>query len=277
MRAIIINESNYVANSGNRFIKKFNSPLPLTSNSEMSLHSLDLYLSWQNINHEQYNNSTFSYTWVDGITYMCRISNGGYNDISELNLYFLKCQDQNLHYLTDNNGKRVYFMEFVENTSNYRIQLNIDALPQVLPNGWTKSNASWSLPSGSNRTPQVNILSTSNFGSVIGFNTGTYPQNWQSNDYSTLGQTVPIINPISSIIIRCNAVNSNSGGVIDDLLFTACPNAKYGSLISIRPNIELWMPVTPNIYSELSFSLFDQNFNPMQLLDTQILAVILIR
>jgi hypothetical protein len=105
-------------------------------------------------------------------------------------------------------------MNFLENSVSYRVQLNISAVEQVLPNGYPKSG-SWSLPSGSNKTPQVIInKSISNFYSVVGFDTGIYPQVIQSYSYSVLGQYVPIFQPVSSIIVRCNRVNSNGGSVI---------------------------------------------------------------
>lgn len=181
MKAIIINQNDYVQDSGNKFVKKFNSPIDISNDNEMSLHSLDMYLSWQNINKAQYNNTFFQYVWVDGQTYAVDIPDGGFNSIAELNSYFLKVQDANLHFLTNDKGVRVYYMNFLENSVSYRVQLNISAVEQVLPNGYTKSG-SWSLPSGSNKTPQVIInKSISNFYSVIGFDTGIYPQVIQSS------------------------------------------------------------------------------------------------
>lgn len=278
MKAIIINQNDYVQDSGNKFVKKFNSPIDISNDNEMSLHSLDMYLSWQNINKAQYNNTFFQYVWVDGQTYAVDIPDGGFNSIAELNSYFLKVQDANLHFLTNDKGVRVYYMNFLENSVSYRVQLNISAVEQVLPNGYTKSG-SWSLPSGSNKTPQVIInKSISNFYSVIGFGTGIYPQVIQSSSYSVLGEFVPIFQPVSSIIVRCNCVNSNGGSVISDMIFVFSPTqASYGAMLSLRPSTELWLPCVANSYSELVLSFYDQNYNPMKILDSQMLAVLLVR
>lgn len=280
MKAIIITQNDYINGSGNRFVKKFNTAIELTNNNVMSLHSLDMYLSWRNLSKSQYNNTSFQYIWIDNVTYDVEIPSGGYNSIAELNLAFLNAQDSNLHFLTNDKGVRVYYANIVENSVNYRFQINIDCIPQVLPSGWTKSGT-WSLPSVS-KTPQIKILdkSLSNFYSIVGFNPGTYPLTQQSSSYGVLGQETPIFQPVTSIIVRCNAVNSNSGGLINDMIFTFSPggaNSTYGSLLSIKPTTELWMGCVSNQYSELILTFYDQNFLPLVILDSQLMCVLLIK
>lgn len=279
MKAVIINQNDYVVNSGNKFIKRFNSPIELNNSNEMSLHSLDIYLSWQNINKLQYNNNFFQYKWLNGLTFDVSITDGGFDSISELNAFFYKIQDSNSHYLTNDKGIRVYYMNFIENAVSYRIQLNVNAVEKVLPAGWTKpSGNTWSLPTGTNKTPQVIINKVdSNFCSLIGFETGIYPAVIQSSSYSVLGQNVPIFQPVSSIIVRCNCVNSNSGSGVSDLIFVFSPQSSYGSMLSLRPATELWLPCVANSYSELVLTFYDQNYMPMKILDSQLLAVLLIR
>lgn len=67
----------------------------------------------------------------------------GYYSLAILNAYLQFVMQQNGHYLVDPNGNYVYYLEFVTNPNNYRLEIHSWSLPTVAAwntmqaNGWT--------------------------------------------------------------------------------------------------------------------------------------------
>jgi hypothetical protein len=61
----------------------------------------------------------------------------GFYSVSILNSYLQFVMQQNGHYLVNTAGQYVYYMEFVQNQTSYRLELHSWQLPTSLPAGWS--------------------------------------------------------------------------------------------------------------------------------------------
>jgi hypothetical protein len=179
------------------------------------------------------------------------------------------------HYLYNSTSKKnVFFIEFVSNPTYYAFQLNLTPMYSTLPTGFTKPGT-WGLPP-SQRTVQVIINSTNNFKSLIGFNAGTYPSGTVTSLYQQLSQNTPVIAPCSSMVIRCNLVR-NDLAIPNDVLYSFTQgNAQFGDVLDERPATVYYSPVPNGIYTEMVLTFFDQDFNPVDIKDNQLLMTVMI-
>jgi hypothetical protein len=179
MRTLILNSSDIVAGTNNSILQyNFSGGgVNLKKGQKIALASLQMYYSTFNITSANRNNS-FSYVWVNGITYTVTVPDGFY-DITALNNYLRFTMVQNTHYLTTTSGNFVYLLSLGINPSRYAVQLNCFRISAAIATA-----NSWLLPLGATWFPPTNVIVpelivpsalTSNFGLVIGFNAGTYP------------------------------------------------------------------------------------------------------
>lgn len=224
-------------------------------NKQVALSHLTIYYSWRNITNA-YNNNSFSYIY-NSITYPVNMPDGFYL-ISDINNFLELTQDLNNHYMLDVDGIRTYFLSIVANDSYYRTTIisNVVALP---PGG---SNPN-SLVTGS--TMQL-VLPNTNFKTILGFNAGTYPPTSGSSSFAVNGPNIPVISSVSSVLVACN-VSNNDFNQYRDVVAVFSPNATYGSLLRIEPTQFIWYPVFDGSYSNVSLQFYDQNYNPLQLID----------
>jgi hypothetical protein len=180
----------------------------------------------------------------------------------------------NSHYLLNGSGDYVYYLEFEENVSRYAVQLNSYAVPTALPTGWSKPGA-WTLPVAA-KTPQVTILSSNAFNKVIGFTAGTYPSPTQSTTYSKISDTVPQVTPVSSVILTCSIVD-NRFSIPDNIIYSFAPNVTYGSQIQVQPSELTWVDIQDGQHNSLTLKFLDQNKNPLEILDTNLVVLLSIR
>jgi len=252
--------------------------MTLTGREQVSLYSIDMYKSYQNINKEHYNNADFSYRWVDGSVHNVTLVNGGYDSIDTINNFLMSKMNDNKHYLYDTvNKNKIFYILLQENAVAYRCMLNINPVPSVMPSGCV-IEGNWVLPANPT-TPQIIFNNTSLFHTVVGFNKNqTYPPAPQTSLYQVLGESVPIITNISSLLVKCNICLSNSGGVINNLLYAFSPSGvPYGGLINSSPNHELLVPSVSSMFDTIELTIVDQNYQPVELLDSQVLIVIILR
>lgn len=276
---ILLNSSNIVSNSNNSHLIYRFPTQQVYNNSSIAVHSLQLYYSWFNINASLYNNHEFQYRWWNNsgnlnLTRTVTIPNGFYN-AGSLTLFLQKEMFKNNHYLTNTEGKQVYFIEFVENPAYYSVQLNLSPMYSTLPSGWTKGG-SWGLPS-TQQTPIVNILSVGNFKSLIGFNAGSYPPTTQSTLYQKLSDYAPQLSPISSLILRCNLARNNNA-LPNDVIYSFSAGAtEWGGIINEKPNELYYSPLANGTADKLEITFLDQNFNRVEIIDPNILITIIIK
>ena len=152
-------------------------------------------------------------------------------------------------------------------------------VPRSLPSGWTQpSNWIGYSTYTSDRTPHVHILATSKFVDYIGFNTGVYPTpTLRTTDYSVLSNKTPIGSYVNSIIIHCSLINNPVVSPSDIIDAFQIVDTKFGSNINYQPSVEKYVRLTKGSYNSMIITLTDQNNNPINLLDNNILITLLFK
>ena len=276
---VILNSTNVVPNSNNsKFVYKFDKAQSF-KNSEIALSSIQLYYSWYNINSFLYNNNTFQYRWFNSSGVLNQtitvVIPDGFYDINSLNTYFQGVLLQNGHYTTVGNLNTFYF-ELVENPTYYAIQLNVIPVPALGSTNPTRGSTSWQYPTVAT-TPQFIVLSTNNFKNIIGYNAISYPETPSSIQQKFLSQNCPVITPVSSVAVRCNLAKNVLSNPSDFLYCFTQGMSGFGDLIDIHPSNLNWTSINDGNFTELVVSFTDQNFNPIRLIDNQLIIVLLIR
>jgi hypothetical protein len=231
---------------------------------EISLKTLDIYYSWNNITVAK-NNNSFSYIWTNGTTYNVSLPDGTYQ-FADVNGYFQLIMHQNGHYLVDQNGNNVYYLSLDANSIAYRVTLTATPIPASLPSGWSNP-ASVNL--AINNTPQL-VVPNTGFATLIGFIAGTYPASPITTIYQFNGQNVPVITAASSISVNCSAVNNGGLTLNSQTIATFAPAAglSSGTLISYQPTYASFYPAqTAQTVSAISLTLVDTNGNPLIVVD----------
>jgi hypothetical protein len=232
-----------------------------------------------------YNNNRFRLSFPTGagaatFTDFNIVIPDGFYTIENFNSFVQQYCITNGLYLINANGENVYYIGFYVNQTSYAIQLLLYTVPRSLPVGWTQpSNWVGYSTYTADRTPHVHILATTpNFGDFIGFNVGVYPTpTLRTTNYSVLSNKTPIGSYVNSIIIHCSIVNNpvvSPSDIIDAFQIT---NVNFGSNINYQPSVEKYVKLTRGSYSSMIIYLTDQNNNPINLLDPNILITLLFK
>jgi hypothetical protein len=292
MRTLILNSSNIVAGTNNSILRyNFSGGgVNLVKGQKLALASLQMYYSIFNITAANRNN-VFSYVWVNGTTYTVTVPDGFY-DIVALNNYLRFTMVQNTHYLTTTTGDFVYLLSLGTNAVRYSIQLNCFRISTAIAtaNSWSlPSGATWVLPTNT-IVPELVVpsLTTSNFGLIIGFNAGTYPNaviagvppgQTQTPAYTTdqsfLSTYTPQVTPLSSFILTCSLINNNYA-VPNNLIYSFSPQGTVGSQFTVAPNQYVFIDVNPGQYNSFDVQFIDQNFRPIVIQDPNMVIQIVV-
>jgi hypothetical protein len=173
MKTIILNSSNYVANSGNQFsINLRGSGVKFNSGDRIAVAGIAVYNSTFNVQAYRGNN-VLQIIWL-GVTYTFTFPDGFY-DASSINAFIQQQCILNNLYMTANNGATyIYFVEVTTNAVRYAISMNVYPIPtsaQATILGYSQpSGATWVFP-GTASSPQ--FILTSAFGALVGQNPGT--------------------------------------------------------------------------------------------------------
>jgi len=281
MKTLILNSSNIVAGSNNA---KFQYVFPqggyTFKNDLIAIQEISQYFSCFNIT-STYNNNTFSYIWVDGITYNIIIPDS-FLQVSEINEYLQAQMIANTHYLIDGSGNYIYLLEILINQSRYAVQLNEFVISTALAtaNSWTLPvGATWVLPT--NLICPYFVIPNNNFGDLIGFTAGQYPAGTITGvppaqvqtpafltAQSQLSSTAPQITPFSSFLVYCSIVN-NRAVIPSQLIYTYTPtNSTFGALQVFSPTAELgWNKIDNGTYSTFTIEFRDQLGRPIAFQD----------
>ena len=259
---LVVNSSNVVLGTNNSTYeyKFINGGFNVPDNAEICVSNITVPYSWQNINAGYYNNALFQYTWTVGVTtttYTITLPNGYYS-VTDINNYL---QGQMLlagQYLVDGSGQNVYYISLQYNVTYYGVQLLCYAVPTSLPAGFTQP-ASWLGYPSTASTPQL-IVTSNNFGTIIGFLPGTYPSVIQATNYSTVSNTTPNGSPVNSVIIQ-NSLVYNAIAMPSNILDSMPITSSYGSNINYSPSFEKWVKIRSGKYSSMTITLLDQNLN----------------
>ena len=125
------------------------------------------------------------------------------------------------------------------------------------------------------RTPYLEILSTSNFGTYLGFTVGTYGKD-QTTNYSVNSNSIPVGSTVNSLVIRCSIVNNNVSSPTD--IIDAFPiNGTFGANLNYNNQIEKWIKLSPGKYNNFIVTIVDQNLNDISILDSNLLINFIMR
>jgi len=292
MKTLILNSSNVIPDGTNsRFQYNFPQGGFSVKNQQIAVSSISQYFSTFNIT-TSYNNTSFSYIWVDGTTNSVSIPNGFYQ-VVDLNAYLQSVMYSNKHYLTTTGGQIVYLLELIINQSRYAVSLNSYLISTAIAtaNSWSlPAGATWVLPTNS-ILPYLVVPSTNNFGKLIGFSAGQYPAGaiagvppaqTQTPSFAVsqtiLSTTAPQITPYSSFLVYCSLVNNRST-IPSNLIYTFTPtDATFGSLQNYSPLAEFaWNECLDGTYTNFTVEFRDQLGNPVVYQDPNTLITLIIK
>ena len=279
---IIINSSNYVKGSGNRFeYTLLNSP-NLTGFS-VNLIECTMYNCTFNITSRFKNNQFYlSFPSKSGAT-MYATNNGtptnvqtpitiadGFYSVNDLNNYIGNICVLNNIFAT--NAGNVFFVSLVENATQYAVTLNMF---QLLPNEYSVPSSSPLLLNGG----YMSIEFLNGLGSIVGFPdnviiTGTTQSYNPIAISSPVGMSfnsplTPNVNVVDSYLMALNLVN-NRLNTMSQLFYSIALTAGLGGLLSVTPKNDISQKVNPQTYEKVILTFYDQNLNPLEMMDSQV-------
>ena len=231
-----------------------------------------------------YNNNKFTLAFPTGAaagtyTNFNVVIPDGFYTLDTLSSFMQQFAITNGLYLIDNNGAFVYYTPaFYVNRSSYSIQILLFTVPRSLPTGWVQPGNWIGYSTFTNdRTPHLHI--PNNFNDYIGFIPGQYPPTLpRTTSYSVLSnKRPPIASYVNSIVVHCSLVNNPVVSPSDILDAFQIEGASFGQNINYQPSVEKFVKLTKGSYSSMVITLTDQNNNPINLLDFNILLTILFR
>jgi hypothetical protein len=181
----------------------------------------------------------------------------------------------NYMYTVPSVGKVTYYLNLRVSSAQYANTVTTFSVPTTAeppPNG-----ATWTALTGTQRSPIIY------FGAKLGILWGF---NEESTDYTTgYGSTsltslttnsniTPQINPSQSIVLTCNAIRNGGIAFPSNFLYSLGIMASFGALIENPAHEVIYNKALVGSHLELEIKLFDQNMNPMYLLDTNSLIVL---
>ena len=274
---IVLTSRNQNPNVPNQYLFQF----PATQNfknHQIALIQFSIYNSFYNIETSR-NNNTITLIWNANTTTTHNFTfQNGFYSISDMN-YALQnfCLLNNLYMVDSVNNKNVYFVEILANATTYSGQLNFYTIPtsaQATTNQWTIPNgATWTFPT-TQKTPQLTF--TTNFGTLIGFDAGTYPTTPLNTDQQYLSSFSPTISPVSSIFLNCNLISSpysNPSNILGNSAITSA----FGNLIELKNNSPIYYSIVPASYNQIEINLLDQNFDILRIRDKEVVIFLTIK
>jgi hypothetical protein len=274
-KTIVINSSNYLQGSGNKYVYNFPQTSYFPSGSGIGVSNISIYNSIQNIT-EKRGNNVVTLNWL-GIDYILTFPDGYYS-VSDINFFFQNFCILNGLYVTANSAAdNVYFFESVVNSIRYATSLNFYAIPteaQASGLGYVKpSNATWSYPVSA-VTPSLSFGQP--FANLIGFTFRKFPPTQQSTNIQYLSTQTPVISPVDSLILTCSLINSKYS-IPNNVLFSVPITTAIGTIINVGISQIVYNDILPQNFSSLEITIFDQLFNPIVLLDKELTLTLVIQ
>lgn len=272
---IIINQSNLVAGSTNTYQYNFSSNVDMT-NIDIGLSSVSLWFSWPNITITKANNQfqIIHPTLAGSSTLTITIPDGGYN-ISDLNNYLRFWLITNGWYIENTASRdQTVYAEFRVNPSIYAVEFVSYLVPNALPLGYT-AGSSISFPISSIGTQL--IVNKVNFGTLIGFELGTYPISAPIVISATASTKTPIVSDVQNVLLTLDSTN-NPFAPNSKIIHSISPaGTNYGQLITSTPPEISWVPNQSGWRQSITVQLTDQQLRPLYMVDTDITIKLLIR
>lgn len=278
MKLLIINSTNYVANSNNTFTYTFPHN-PRFKDEQIAVSSLSMYNSIFNIEAIRGNNTFRIVLNFATPVNLDIVFPDGFYSVEDMQFYIEQKMIENGYYCVDSTGKNEYFFHLYTNSVYYNINAVCEAIPtsaQASAKSWTQGvGATWTYPVTA-KTSQFTTFSNT-WGDLIGYLASTtLPATPQTTIQTFSSTNTPNIQPINSLILRCNLLNSQHS-IPNDILFTQPINTAFGNMIQSGNHPYIWHDIASNSYSNITITFNDQLFNPVILKDSAITLTIAIR
>lgn len=274
MRTLVINNTNVLPFDNSRFKYRF----PSTNKFEkdqIAVSNVYINFSWFNVT-SQNNNNSFQYIWTDGsgtTTHDVVLPDGAY-EVSTINAYLQFVMLNNGHYLVDDNGDYIWYLEIVTNPTYYSVELKSYPLVTALPAGWSNP-ASIVFPATAS-TPQF-VIPNTDITTLLGFPAGTYPSAVQATTYNILSPNSPQIQVVQSVIILCSLLN-NTLALPNTIIYSFTTGTRsFGQLISFSVPELVFTDIQDGFYDQFEIQFVDQNFKPLAIRDTNLVVQLVVR
>lgn len=267
MESLIINNNTAAAGRAiqNNEIRLDLSTSLVIKNKKIALSYLGIYYSWRNIT-SAYNNNFFQYRWIDGVTYNVAIPDGFFQ-INDICTFMQSVMFQNRHYMVDSYENPVYFIRFSSNPIYYCT--TVDCFPVQVPLSGTNP---WSI---SNLGSVAQLVIIDNALTVtLGLSAGSYPLTANTTSiYSVNSQAIPNISNITTVYVASNVVG-NTLNLYRNVFYQFAPTSAYGSYLVKEPYQPTYYNVDDGTYNSVSLQFFDQNYQPIPIIDRNITATL---
>ena len=278
---LILNSSNIIGSNNNIFQYNFiNSGFYIPEGSEISISSVQIPYSFYNVS-SFYSNQKFRIRWPVGsgfTDYNVTLDEGFYT-VNDIQNFIEQFCIKNSLYMINANGDYIYFIYLSYNITAYKIQLICSPVYTVAltPVGITLPPSFPTRPTTNSSTPLFIVLDDK-FGSLLGFNIGTYPSAFQNTDFDKLSDYTPKGSNINSIVVRANVVE-NSVTMPSDILdsFAIPINSSFGSNINYEPSFQKWVSIRSGNYTSMIITIQDQDFGDIKILDPNSLITLIIK
>jgi hypothetical protein len=272
---LILNSSNIIGNNNNTLKYNFvNGNFNIKENSLICLSSITIPYSWFNVT-SIYNNNRMLYRWPSGglfIDVSITLPDGFYT-VDDINNFLHLTMLNNNHYLINDVGENVFYINLSYNATYYAVQLDGYTVPASLPTGWTAPAGFPAFPTVAT-SPAFGLPLTGSIRDILGFQLILY--GGTTSNYSRLSETVPQGSIVNNIVVRCSLVNNpvtSPSDIIDSLPI----DSPFGANINYSPNFEKWIKLRPGNYSSFTVSLYDQNLNLLEVKDPNMLITLMIK
>jgi hypothetical protein len=241
----------------------------------MTISNVVLPYSWLNCTTRN-NNNKFTIYFPDaassGSVYTITLKDGWYS-VTDLNAALQQFCIANGLYLINAEGKYVYYLTLLYNSTFYSVQSIAQFVPTSLPVGWTQP-ANWHGYNATLLTPILQVTTTG-FGNILGFETGLFPTS-NTVETSTLSTKTPQGTIVNSLLFRCSLIN-NQCSFPTDVLDAMPIMSAFGTNLNYQPPQLKWLDLTSGVFQSFTITICDQNLNPMFILDNNVCISILLK
>lgn len=273
---LIINKNNLVSGTTNQFKYDFSANVDMTK-MDIGLASASLFHSWRNITAKKQNNQfTLIHPATGGtnVSLAITVPDAGY-EITDLNNYLRYYLLQNGYYIQNNTTQeQIVYAEFQVNPSTYTVDFIGYAMPTSLPAGYTAGSAI-TFPA-TTRTPQLTV-SQVNFGTLIGFELGTYPAVQPIITTTSSSTKVPVVSNVLSVLVNIDSAH-NRFSPNSKVIYSISPaGVPYAGLINDKPSFVSFCPQQQGHRQSITLTLTNQLMEPIELVDTDLTIMLLLK
>lgn len=269
---IILNSSHVDPNDLSTYTYKFPRGSAIFKNASVAISQINIFYSWRNIDKSAYNNNQFKLIFPNATSliqeYDVIIPDGNY-DVAALNSFLQHWSIQNGCYLrNDVTQQNRYYIELVTHPETYKIQLISYEIPTSIPPGYSNPG-NMTFPIQAGLTPVMKILSTNNFGQLLGFNPGEYG--------SHMSDVVPQMSPVSSVLVGCSLVHNKFTNPDNILLSFVSGKNEYGSMIQVQNQDIQYSKIEDGTYTQLQIKFYTNEFKRLNILDPNLIVYLIIK